>query len=255
MRIIKKLLLFLVFLLLPIAAFYYLPYSYVRFKKIDFSNIVLYSLASFETQNSTNEQDKAISIYTCIRNNIKQPDNSSIYYSNVLGQSCKYLIARKAYCDNQCNELLELANHINIYGRLVFLYGEDSISKHAVCELKINNKYVMFDPFYGILLRNRSNQLIGLKEITKSQAVFKDSNFDNSIETNNYKRLFHLKYPYKIVKYNQPFKTREEKRMMKIYKYWYAFFGETHRKSLFSYYYKINHVQKMDQIRINKLFH
>jgi hypothetical protein len=254
MKNLKKSLVVFIFLLVFTSIFYYLPYYIVSNKKIDFSNIVLSSIAYKETQNKTKELDKAISIYSYIHKHIKKPENSKIYYTNILGQSCKYLLAQKAYCDNQCNELLEIAYHANIYGRLLFLFGKDSISKHAVCELKVDNKFIMFDPYFGIVLQNNSKILLGIKEICAGNVIFPNTFFRNKIEKYKYQCLYKMKYPYVIVKNNQLFKTAEEKRMISIYKFWYSVFGESNRKRLFTYYYKINKVIKEDQRRINQLF-
>lgn len=254
MSIRKALYLFILLLLFFLGSFYFIPFYYVQTKKIDFSIIVLNSIANKVTKTATTQEEKAISIYNYIRKHIHKPGYSEIYYSNILGQSCKYLIARRAYCDNQCNELLEIAYYANMYGRLVFLFGQESESKHTVCELKVNNKFVLLDPYYGILVRNHENKLIGLKEITINQSIFLNSIFPKTFTQKKYMQLFGLKFPYKIIKNNQPHKTKEEISLISIYKYWYAIFGETHRKHLFAYYYKVNRVNKEDQRRINLLF-
>ena len=254
MSVKKAIYLILFLFLFFLGVFYSVPFYYVKTKKIDFSIIVLSSIAYKETKNATTQEEKAISIYNYIRKNIQQPGYSKVYYSNVLGQSCKYLIARKAYCDNQCNELLEIAYYANLYGRLVFLHGQDSISKHSVCELQVNRKFVMLDPYYGIILRNRNNNIIGIKEILENKALIPDSIFTEKTPKKNYIRLFAVRFPYKVIKYNKPHKTNQEMNLISNYKYWYAIFGEANRKHLFAYYYKLNRVVKEDQRRINLLF-
>ncbi len=160
----------------------------------------------------------------------------------------------QGYCDEQCNTLLSLVNTLKLKGRLIFLYGKDSISHHSVCEIKIDNQYCMFDPFYGIIIRDKYGKIVCVKSIVDRIKLIKSTPKNSEISINEYKALYSKKYGYKIAKYNQILQLPDEKRIHTYYTIWYLIFGESSRKRLFSYYYKMNQVAYKEQKKINKLF-
>lgn len=251
----KKSILFVFLLLVINIIFYSIPFLFVRFKKLDFAYTVLHSLAKKETSTSNSDEEKVIKLYTYITKNIQKPSKTNNNYNLTLGESGKHLLAGQGYCDEQCNTLLSLANTLNFKGRLIFLYGNDSISHHSVCEIKIDQQYCMFDPFYGITIRDHSGKLVNVKAITANANLIKQLLPKNTrVTMNEYNALFTNNHPYKIAKYNQIIQLTNEKRIHSFYVLWYSIFGETHRKRLFSYYYTINHISYKEQQRVNKLF-
>lgn len=233
--------------------FYSLPYLFIRFKKLDFPYTVLYSIAKQRTKSLLNSEDQVFKLYEFIRATIK--DSTATTTKNLLlGESGKHLISKQGYCDEQCNTLLSLVNTVNYKGRLIFLYGKDSISHHSVSEVEIDGHYCMFDPFYGVIIRNQRGKLLGITEIIKNSNLIRLLPFNSGISAGKYQALYAKNFPYKIAKYNQIIQLPTEQKIHGIYKIWYTLFGEMNRKLLFNYYYKVNRITKKDQILVNQLF-
>jgi hypothetical protein len=69
------------------------------------------------------------------------------------------------WCDQQANVMITLAGMGGIEGNLLFLYGYDSISHHSVCELEVNGKFLLFDPFYQASFRTKHGERAGLNDL------------------------------------------------------------------------------------------
>ena len=106
------------------------------------------------------------------------------------------------FCDQQSSVLLALANYAGIRGRLVFLYGEDSISHHSVAEIYID-KWYMVDPFLEVN-SDPSFLLPSIQEVILNKKILNQLQYDtSSINQDEYYNLFTPKYPYKIIHENQ----------------------------------------------------
>lgn len=254
MKIFRKSVLFFLLVFLLGISFYWMPFILIRFKKLDFTHTVLYSIATKNTCSANSEEDKVLQLYTYICKKIKKPNYKQNYDTTILGFNGQHLYSGLGFCDEQCNTLLALANTIDIQGRLLFLFGNDSISHHSVCEIKIANHYGMFDPLYKIILKNSKGQIASTQEIIDLPRLLDKIQIPFGISDSDYRHLFGKKYPFKIVKYNRIVQLPDEKIIHAIYTSWYAIFWEAGRKRLFDYYYSRNQIQQKDQKRIEKLF-
>lgn len=105
------------------------------------------------------------------------------------------------FCDEQASVYLALANYAGIRGRLVFLFGEDSISHHSVAEIYID-KWYMVDPFLEVS-KDLSFLLPSVNEVIENKTLINQFNINTSlIHKYQYKNLFTSKYPYKIIHEN-----------------------------------------------------
>ena len=251
---VKKNILFIFILLFIGITFYSIPFILVRFKKLDFAYTVLYSIAKKESYKANSQEEKVVKLYNYIQKHLKKPLKSTSNDIKILGESGKHLLTGHGYCDEQCNTLLSLVSTLNIKGRLIFLYGNDSISHHSVCEIMIDDRYCMFDPFYGITIRDHTGKLVNVKAITANVNLIKQLPKNTGISKNEYQALYTNKHAYKIAKYNQIIQLPTEKRIHSFYTLWYSVFGESNRKRLFAYYYTINHLRYKDQQSVNRLF-
>lgn len=254
MRKNRKSIFIILFFVLLAALVYLLPFMLVRQKKLDFTHTVLYSIAKKNTRSANSEEAKVFQLYTYVCKQIKKPHYAQVYDTTILGVNGQHLYSGLGFCDEQCNTLLSLANAIDIKGRLLFLFGNDSISHHSVCEVKIGNHFGMLDPFYQLTLRNSRGQIASTQEIIDLPKLFDKSEIPFGISKKDYRHLFGKKYPFKIVKDNDIVQLPDEQKIHAIYACWYGIFGETGRKQLFDYYYRINHILRKDQKRIENLF-
>jgi hypothetical protein len=254
MRIFRQSILFFLLLFLLGTSFYLTPFILIRLKKLDFTHTVLFSIATKNTRSANSEEEKVLQLYTYVCKKIKKPNYKQVYDTTILGFNGQHLYSGLGFCDEQCNTLLSLANTIDIQGRLLFLFGNDSISHHSVCEMKIANHYGMFDPFYKITLRNSNGQIASTEEIIDLPRLLDKTQIPFGISDTDYRDLYGTKYPFKIVKYNKIIQLPDEKKIHAIYASWYAIFGENGRKRLFDYYYSRNKIPQKEQKRIEKLF-
>jgi len=116
-------------------------------------------------------------------------------------------IIEKGYgsCDQQANLLITILEKGDFPGKLVFLYDDDSISLHSVCEIKMGNRLIMLDPFYEVLFYNNDNMMASLSDISSGNI----NNPTYPTLPNNYLNLFNNDYPKKIFRTNNTKKIHQ----------------------------------------------
>ena len=87
----------------------------------------------------------------------------------------------------------------NFESNLVHLYGYDDVSHHTVCEIKIANKFLLFDPFHRLFFKDTKGDLATITDI--------QNNTFTTLPTNpelpaGYLKLFAKKHPYRIHRRN-----------------------------------------------------
>jgi len=129
------------------------------------------------------------------------------------------------FCDQQASTLLALANYAGIRGRLVFLYGEDSISHHSVAEIYID-KWYMVDPFFEV--KSGSSFLLpSIQEVIVNNKKLNQFHYDTSlIRQDQYYNLFTPKYPYKIIHENYVKYSKTEQIYQAYLLLWMKIVGE-----------------------------
>lgn len=187
--------------------------------KTDRPFIVCYCISKNIENKSINPTAFLINSTNYIHSNVKQ---ETMIHSKKYTTSYKILLNGVGTCDEQSDLLLHFA-YLNGYrGRLIFLRGEDSISQHSVCEVKIQNKYCLLDPFYGYTFKQAQNQLAGMNDLIKNQTLLKNKKINN-----DYKALYQLTFPPKIAKYyHLKYTSREQ------------FYQSLFKKMVFSLWYK-----------------
>ena len=69
------------------------------------------------------------------------------------------------WCDQQAHAMITLASLGDIPGNLLFLYGYDSISHHAVCEMEVDGRMLLYDPYHQATFRGRDGAQAGLNDL------------------------------------------------------------------------------------------
>ena len=69
------------------------------------------------------------------------------------------------YCDQQVSLFLAICRANNISGRPVYLYRENKVSHHAVCELFFDSSFHMIDPYNAFWFINKKGQIASMSEI------------------------------------------------------------------------------------------
>ena len=152
------------------------------------------------------------------------------------------------FCDQQANLLITLAGIGGIKGNLVFLYGYDSVSHHSVCELELNDKFRMFDPFYKMFFLTNSNTLASFNDIQNGKIKFPQN---SSLLPREYFKLFEKQYPKKIFMTNNI--STSKKVMRKITSIWYSIFGGVLLKPYIYSYFIFDNSNEINKKRIMKI--
>jgi hypothetical protein len=147
---------------------------------------------------SKNDSDslKIIKCFEYVANNIAAPG----HFIQTKGLNPKQII-EKGYgsCDQQSNLLITILEKGGLPGRLVFLFDNDSISVHSVCEVKIGYRRIMLDPFYNVLFYNKNQKMASLSDISSGNII----NQPKSSVPKNYLELFNKEYPEKTFRINR----------------------------------------------------
>ena len=221
----------LLYTLLFLAAFYITPFVTLvcgkKYRNACFRELYYQLVVDQLNVSNKNDGTTTILLYQFIKDNINVSGKSVSKKTN----PCEVIIDGKGYCDEQANALITLAGECGIEGKLIFLYGSDSISHHAVCELKINDHFVMFDPFYGLVFFTNDHHLAGISDIQNNN-IIKSNRL--SIPT-NYLKLFEKKYPSKVFRTN---KISLPKKIIRAYlNMWHSKFGAMAIKPYFGIYF------------------
>lgn len=144
-----------------------------------------------------NDSISANRIYLYVRKHLKTPDAGQLVKDQNVLEILKTGIAS---CDQQVDVMITLAAVCGIKGRMVFLYGSDSISHHTTGELKIKEKWCMYDPFYANIFVNNVGEIASADDIVKNRAELIDTLYFDQ----DYYNLFAPKYNYRIFMDNQP---------------------------------------------------
>ncbi len=153
---------------------------------------------------SKNDSDslKIIKCFEYVANNIEAPG----HFIQTKGLNPKQII-EKGYgsCDQQSNLLITLLEKGGFPGKLVFLFDNDSISLHSVCEIKIGDRNIMLDPFYKVFFYNKNRKMASLSDISIGNII----NQSESSVPRNYLELFNKEYPKKIFRINRTKKIHQ----------------------------------------------
>ena len=153
---------------------------------------------------SKNDSDslKIIKCFEYVANNIEAPG----HFIQTKGLNPKQII-EKGYgsCDQQSNLLIILLEKGGFPGKLVFLFDNDSISLHSVCEIKIGDRNIMLDPFYKVFFYNKNRKMASLSDISIGNII----NQSESSVPRNYLELFNKEYPKKIFRINRTKKIHQ----------------------------------------------
>ena len=139
---------------------------------------------------------KIIKCFEYVANNIEAPG----HFIQTKGLNPKQII-EKGYgsCDQQSNLLITILEKGGFPGKLVFLFDNDSISLHSVCEVKIVDRSIMLDPFYNVLFYNKNQKMASLSDISSGNILIRSK---YSVPK-NYLELFNNEYPERIFRINR----------------------------------------------------
>lgn len=143
-------------------------------------------------------------------------------YGDQIDDIAAYEILEKGFgaCDQKALVLVALAEQAGIEGHLVYLYGYDSISHHTVAELKVNQSWAMFDPYFQHQFWTSANTIASVKDIVDQKVKVVNLPL---IDSAKYARLFETRYPYKVIpRAKLGLKTRLDIHIMKLS---YAIYG------------------------------
>ena len=145
------------------------------------------------TANAPADSAKAMLLYNYVANTCRKPGPGQNPKYN---QAYEVLQNKTASCDQQVWLLMGLLRVADIDAEMVFLYGNDSISRHTVAQVDINKEYIILDPFYNLYFKSELNRnaFAAISELEQRPGIF------NQYPTlpDGYAGLYSKKYSYKI---------------------------------------------------------
>ena len=99
MKIFRKSILFFLLVLLLGISFYSIPFILTRYKKLDFTDTVLFSIAKKITRSANSEEEKVLRLFTYVCKKINKPKRQRL--SNHLYDTLT------CFCKDLCNEISE----------------------------------------------------------------------------------------------------------------------------------------------------
>lgn len=242
----------LIYVSILVLGFYLLPFVFLLVGRSNIEHLTFKIIAEKLTIDCENDSSKVIQLYNFVVNKMDYPDNQhdpkdiSVY---------DLLIYKYAFCDQQANVLMSLARFKNIDGRIVFLYGIDSVSHHSVCELKVEGKYRMFGAYFNQMFYNKDSTLASVRDIQQNKIIKREVILPKrfNLSSDDYFDLYDKKYPYRIFKYNDVHPTFRENIGYIILDSWHHVFGELGVIPYLNFYYMYENIPILKQNRLNEL--
>jgi len=252
---VRYLKIFFLFVLLLFSLFYFFPFLKLILGERNIGGITMQVVYGKSTKNCETDSSKALALFNFVTSELLIPDEHHKPKDSSPYEILKY---KYAWCDQQSYVLSSLARLANIDGRIIFLYGKDTISRHTVCELKVKGKYRVFCPLFHKVFYTKQMNLATINDVQNdnliNRKVFISNQFNFTEKT--YYELFNRKIPYKVFNTNKIESTNENKFGDWFFKKWYSVFGNVGLKPYMYLMYKLSHTSVSDQNRINELlFH
>ena len=243
-----------IFNLLVISFLYLFPfYKYLK-GELTIGYITSSVIVNSRVDENQKDSLKALKLFNYVTSHLKYPTKNHLPIDDNCFQILKY---QYASCDQQSNVLIYLASIAKIDGRLLFLYGRDSISHHSVAEIKIGNKYRVFCPYFKKVFYNSSRELATMGDIQNGDLLNKRIvNPPNvTLSQREYYQLYDTLFLFKIFKNNKEKLSENEKSSRNYFDKWYSVVGDIGMRPLFSFIcFNEGYASKEKEIVMNLIF-
>ena len=204
------------------------------------------------TKNCESDSSKVLALFNFVTSELITPDEKHKPKDLSPFEILKY---KYAWCDQQSYVLSSLARLANIDGRIIFLYGNDTISRHTVCELKVKGKYRVFCPLFHKVFYTKQMNLASINDVQNDNLIDRKITISKGFNFNekSYYELFSRKIPYKVFNTNKKNPSTENSFGDLYFKKWYSVFGDFGLKPYIYLMFKLSHTSVSDQKRINEL--
>jgi hypothetical protein len=175
------------------------------------------------TKNCESDSSKVLALFNFVTSELIIPDEKHKPKDLSPFEILKY---KYAWCDQQSYVLSSLARLANIDGRIIFLYGNDTISRHTVCELNVKGKYRVFCPLFHKVFYTKQMNLASIKDIQNDNLINHKVYIPQQCKLNQsaYYKLFSKEIPYKVFNTNK-IDPQNINYGDLYFKKWYFFFG------------------------------
>ena len=243
---------FLLFVLIFFSFFYFFPFLKLILGERNIGGVTMEVVYEKSTKNCISDSSKILALFNFITSELITPDEKHKPKDASPFEILKY---KYAWCDQQSYVLSSLARLANIDGRIIFLYGNDTISRHTVCELKVKGKYRVFCPLFNKVFYTKQMNLASINDIQNDNLINRKISISKEFNFNDksYYELFSRKIPYKVFNTNKIDPSNKNCFGDLYFKKWYSVFGNFGLKPYMYLMYKLSHTSVSDQKRINEL--
>lgn len=178
--------------------FYFLPFFLLGLgqnqRDVFFQEYLLNILYGRLTKDAQSDTDKVMKCVDFVNHQIAIPKKDIL-----VELPLEVLVNGFGYCNEQTKLLMRLVEKGDFESTLVHLYGYDTISHHTVCEIKIADKFLLFDPFHKLYFNDDKGDLATIKDIQNNTFTPLP---DTPELPAGYLKLFAKKNPYRIHRRN-----------------------------------------------------
>lgn len=172
---------------------YFLPFAILAISGPDtralLGESLVYHIIWEDYIDKSNEPDKAlINVSEFLNKAMQQPAPGTPPED----LSRLYLLEKgEGYCDQQVNVFLELCKAAGFKGRMIWLFGDDSVSHHTVPEFWYNNSWHMIDPYYRTWYFTHGGEIASVEQIVNRELAEEQKDTIPDI-------IYGTKYPWQV---------------------------------------------------------
>lgn len=247
---------FIIIIVTLFSAFFLLPFTILfgpaRLRDYVHRELVYKVMVTKLTQGFKSDKEKALKLFYYVQTHLNKPDKVVIDKHPL-----NDLIRGIGWCGQQANTLITLARKAHIKGRLLFLKGYEKVQQHSVCDLYINGKYRIFDPYYGFIFLTDEGDIATYDDIKNRSAEIKTEQLDAiklfaNYDPARYFGLYEAKYEPTIFRVN--FK-KDLKRFLfaKLMDFYYDIFDDAFLILFQNAYFKLANTDPFIRSRLKHL--
>lgn len=101
------------------------------------------------------------------------------------------------YCDQMAHVFVSMLSYMGYEGHMLFLQRVEGDSPHSVAEVKVGDRWIVADPWLGILWKDASGQLIGTAELKSDPDILRRLGYPSWLTVEDFERAVPFRtFPY-----------------------------------------------------------
>jgi len=137
---------------------------------------------------ATTDEAKVIALIHFVHNKLK-PDATKGIAPNAAMSTIDRLDSGVGWCNHQVAVLMRLLEAQKISSRMLYLMNDaGTASHHTIGEALIDNRWVIIDPMFDVVIYNKDNKLISRNDVTRNPELLMSAPLQEDRLINTYNR-------------------------------------------------------------------